>query len=107
MYWHKNSAEFKALCLQAYNVATKNLDIELSKKHDKPLAIIADIDETILNNTTYNEWLIKENESFNQENWTKWVNRIFKVSLPIYYNITSLSAISRTDFFKDTRDLML
>ena len=28
MYWHKNSAEFKALCLQAYNVATKNLDIQ-------------------------------------------------------------------------------
>ena len=82
MYWHKNSAEFKALCLQAYNIATKNLDIELSKKHDIPLAIIADIDETILNNTTYNEWLIKENESFNQENWTKWVNKKTATAIP-------------------------
>ena len=24
MYWHKNSAEYKALCLQAYNIAKKN-----------------------------------------------------------------------------------
>ena len=82
MYWHKNSAEFKALCLQAYNVATKNLDLELSKKHEKPLAIIADIDETILNKTTYNEWLIKEKVSFNQENWTKWVNKKTATAIP-------------------------
>ena len=50
MYWHKNSAEYKALCLQAYNIARKNVDLELSKKHEKPLAIIADLDETIFNN---------------------------------------------------------
>ena len=46
MYWHKNSAEYKALCLQAYNIAKKKLEQELSKDYEKPLAIIADIDET-------------------------------------------------------------
>ena len=48
MFWHKNSAEYKALCLQAYNIAKKKLDLELSKKHEEKLAIVADLDETCL-----------------------------------------------------------
>ena len=48
MYWHKNSAEYKALCLQAYNSAKNKLDLELLKNIDETLAIVADIDETIL-----------------------------------------------------------
>ena len=58
MYWHENSAEYKALCLQAYNAAKNKLDIELSKNIDETLAIVADLDETILNNTPYNDCLL-------------------------------------------------
>ena len=82
MYWHKNSAEYKALCLQAYNAAKNKLDIELSKNIDETLAIVADLDETILNNTPYNEMLIKENASFNQENWSDWVNKKIATAVP-------------------------
>lgn len=82
MYWHKNSAEYKALCLQAYNIARKNIDLELSKKHEKPLAIIADLDETIFNNTPYNEMLIEKNTSYNQENWSNWVNKKVATAIP-------------------------
>ena len=82
MYWHKNSAEYKALCLQAYNIAKKKLELELSKDYEKPLAIIADLDETIFDNTPYNEMLIKENKSYNQENWSEWVNKQIATSIP-------------------------
>ena len=82
MYWHKNSAEYKALCLQAYNAAKNKLDIELSKNIDETLAIVADLDETILNNTPYNEMLIEENTSFNQENWSDWVNKKNATAVP-------------------------
>ena len=82
MYWHKNSAEYKALCLQAYNSAKNKLDIELSKNTDETLAIVADLDETILNNTPYNEMLIEENISFNQENWSDWVNKKIATAVP-------------------------
>ena len=82
MYWHKNSAEYKALCLQAYNAAKNKLDIELSKNIDETLAIVADLDETILNNTPYNEMLIEENTSFNQENWSDWVNKKIATAVP-------------------------
>ena len=82
MYWHKNSAEYHALCLQAYNAAQNKLDNELSKTHDKQLAIVADIDETILNNTPYNEMLINENAVFTQENWANWVNKKTATAIP-------------------------
>ena len=82
MYWHKNSAEYKALCLQAYNAAKNKLDIELSKNIDETLAIVADLDETILNNTPYNEMLIEENTSYNQENWSHWVNKKIATAVP-------------------------
>jgi len=82
MYWHKNSAEYKALCLQAYNAAKNKLDLELSKNVDETLAIVADLDETILNNTPYNEMLIEENTSYNQENWSHWVNKKIATAVP-------------------------
>ena len=46
--WTQNSAEYRALCYQAFNAAKMNLDaiFFFEKKHDKPLAIIADVDET-------------------------------------------------------------
>tara|TARA_B100001175_G_scaffold166684_1_gene141304 strand:- start:24 stop:641 length:618 start_codon:yes stop_codon:yes gene_type:complete len=82
MYWHKNSAEYKALCLQAYNAAKTKLDMELSKDHEKKLAIVADLDETIFNNTPYNEMLIEKETSFNQENWSNWVNKKIATAIP-------------------------
>ena len=82
MYWHKNSAEYKALCLQAYNTAKIKLDLELSKDHEKKLAIVADLDETIFNNTPYNEMLIEEEATFNQENWSNWVNKKTATAIP-------------------------
>ena len=43
MYWHKNSAEYKALCLQAYNIAKKKLELELSKDYKKLLINIFNV----------------------------------------------------------------
>ena len=83
MYWHKNSAEYKALCLQAYNTAKIKLDLELSKDHEKKLAIVADLDETIFNNTPYNEMLIEDDATVNQENWSNWVNKKTATAIPV------------------------
>lgn len=82
MFWHKNSAEYKALCFQAYNIAKKKLDFELSKEHEKKLAIVADLDETIFNNTPYNEMLIEKNTFYTQENWSDWVNKEIAKAVP-------------------------
>ena len=81
MYWQKNAAEYHALCIQAYNLAKMKVDQALVTNSEKPLAIIADIDETVLNNLPYNEMLIEKNTTFTQENWAAWVYE--KTALPI------------------------
>src|SRR5882762_5770579 len=51
--WQQKAAEYKALCYQAYNLAKLRLDIILLQQHSKPLAIVTDIDETVLDNSPY------------------------------------------------------
>ena len=81
MYWQKMSAEYYALCIQAYNMAKLKIDKALINSSKEPLAIIADIDETVLNNLPYNEMLIERGESFSQKTRSEWVNK--KESTPI------------------------
>jgi 5'-nucleotidase (lipoprotein e(P4) family) len=82
MYWQKNAAEYHALCIQAYNLAKMKVDQALDTNSEKPLAIIADIDETVLNNLPYNEMLIETNTTFTQENWAAWVHKKTAVPIP-------------------------
>ena len=94
MYWQKNSAEYYALCIQAYNIAKIKIEKTLTSSSDKPFAIIADIDETVLNNLPYNEMLIDTGESFTQKTWSEWVNK--KEAKPIPGSL---------DFFKYVEEL--
>ena len=52
--WIQRSAEYKALCQQAYNIATERLVAATSTplaSGEKRWAIVTDIDETIVDNT--------------------------------------------------------
>ena len=53
------------------SIARLNLDSFLSsdKKYNKPLAIITDVDETVLDNSPYDGKLILNNTSYNRESW--------------------------------------
>lgn len=76
------SAEYEALSYQAYNIATSKI-IEI--KEDFPdrldLAIVLDIDETVLNNSPYQAKLIHENISYDSC-WNEWCNSALAKSLP-------------------------
>lgn len=76
------SAEYYALCIQAYNMAKLKIDKALITSSKEPLAIIADIDETVLNNLSYNEMLIETGESFSQKTWSEWVNNQEATPIP-------------------------
>jgi 5'-nucleotidase (lipoprotein e(P4) family) len=52
--YHQSAAEYRALCYQAYNLATDRLKILIAAEGDKPTAVILDIDETVLDNSSYN-----------------------------------------------------
>ena len=72
--WQQLSAEYKALCFQAFNIAKLQLDkaIEENKNSNKPLAIVTDIDETLVDNSPFNAKMIKDNVEYHKENWIKW-----------------------------------
>ncbi len=72
--WQQNAAEYRALTYQAFNLAKLRLDIILknNKKPTKPLAIITDIDETILDNSPYSGKQIQLDEAFSKSRWLKW-----------------------------------
>lgn len=82
LYWQKHAAEYKALCIQAHNIAKSKIDQALKQSHDKPLAIIADIDETVLSNLPYNEMLIDSYLNFTQKTWSHWVNKQIATPIP-------------------------
>lgn len=70
--WYQTSAEAKALYLQGYNIARRNLDQSLQEQSAKPRAIILDIDETVLDNSPYQAYNAMHNKTF-PSCWNKWV----------------------------------
>ncbi|MCR9103153.1 MAG: 5'-nucleotidase, lipoprotein e(P4) family [bacterium] len=72
--WQQHAGEYKALCHQAFNLAKFQLDEILvrSNREGKPLAIITDIDETLINNSPYNAKMIETDEEYSKEGWIKW-----------------------------------
>ena len=64
LLWMQTSAEYRALCYQGYNTALELVRSakESFKSGDKPLAIILDCDETVLDTTPYDAAII-DNDS--------------------------------------------
>lgn len=74
--WQQKASEYKALCFQAYNSARVQLDILLKEQHNKPLALVTDIDETILDNSPYQVHSSLKNEEYSDSSWIVWTKRI-------------------------------
>lgn len=72
LLWQQQSAEYKALAHQAFNLAKIYLDKVRTNNHKKPAAIITDIDETILNNTPYTARMVRDDVNYTKKTWTDW-----------------------------------
>ncbi|WP_223786608.1 5'-nucleotidase, lipoprotein e(P4) family [Marinicella meishanensis] len=71
--WQQHAAEYRALCYQAYNVAKQRIDWVLANHDsDLPLAIIADIDETVLDNSPYSSRMILDDINYSRPTWYEW-----------------------------------
>lgn len=70
--WIQRSAEYKALCHQAYNIAKMRIDEEIASKPSRPLAVITDIDETILDNSPNSVYQALKGKDYEDESWDKW-----------------------------------
>ncbi|RYE00907.1 MAG: 5'-nucleotidase, lipoprotein e(P4) family, partial [Sphingobacteriaceae bacterium] len=70
--WMQRSAEYKALCFQAYNLAHLRLDLALDQPSAKPRAIITDIDETVLDNSPHDITEALAGKDFDLKTWKAW-----------------------------------
>lgn len=74
--YKQTAAEFYALCHQAYNLARMRIDLALAQHQpgDRPLAVITDMDNTILHAMSYWGYLINEGRDFFDDAiWDEWV----------------------------------
>jgi 5'-nucleotidase (lipoprotein e(P4) family) len=71
--WQQTSAEYRALCYQAFNLATLRISEIPSKELKKGnLAIVTDLDETILDNSCREAQLIMDHRVHTSANWKEW-----------------------------------
>lgn len=72
LLWQQNAAEYKALTHQAYNLAKFELDKLTQRHYKRPIAIVTDIDETVLDNSPYNARMVRNNSHYTKETWIAW-----------------------------------
>lgn len=70
--WQQRAAEYKALCFQAYNMAKFRIDEAVKQQAGKPLAVVTDIDETLLDNSPEDARAAINNEDFSTAKWKHW-----------------------------------
>ena len=75
-------AEYRALCYQTFNLAKMNLDKSLSQKQSQKQAIIVDCDETIIDNSAYEVFLLGKNFGYSSKTWIKWMDAAEAKAIP-------------------------
>jgi predicted secreted acid phosphatase len=83
--WFQTSAEYRALSYQTYRMAEMQFDRWsdiLEKRADgkaylpgsvRPVAIVLDLDETVIDNSGFQAFCARQGTSFNDELWLAWV----------------------------------
>jgi 5'-nucleotidase (lipoprotein e(P4) family) len=82
LLWQQRSAEYKALCFQAYNLAKLRLDEALKNPGSKPLAVVTDIDETVLDNSPYDAMRAIHNQEYSLATWKAWTAKAQSDTVP-------------------------
>jgi len=80
--WLSNSVEAKAVATEAFQLAQIRLDQALADTSwsatgqtdaaSKPVAIIADLDETLLDNSGYESWTVKTGKDYSSKDYDAW-----------------------------------
>lgn len=84
--WTQSSAEYRALALQAFNLARLRVDQDLaqhrSRRRAARPAIIVDADETVLDNSRFQAELILRGIAYTPQAWTAWCDRAEAGAVP-------------------------
>jgi 5'-nucleotidase (lipoprotein e(P4) family) len=80
--WFQQSAEMKALYYQSFNWAERELKRQIEEGADRPLAVILDIDETVLDNSPQTARQILDDQPYNSGMWDEWCSLTEAEPLP-------------------------
>ena len=83
--WSATAAEYGALCYQAFNLATFRVEqaLKRNKTVGKPLAVVTDVDNTIVHAASYWAYLINnEIDFFDDASWDRWIPRNLITPVP-------------------------
>ena len=81
--WMQASAEYKALSYQAFNLAKIQFDQYASQhKGSKKIAVIVDADETVIDNSGYQAWLIGKDFGYSSKTWGEWMDAAEAKAMP-------------------------
>ena len=70
----QTSAEYRACCLQAYNLAADRLKANLATRGENanPPAVVFDLDETVLDNGGFQTRQLRSGRAYDQKFWDEW-----------------------------------
>jgi 5'-nucleotidase (lipoprotein e(P4) family) len=80
--WQQRSAEYKALCFQAYNLAKMRLNEAIRTEGAKPFAVVTDVDETLLDNSPYDAARADSNLEYSSQTWRAWTAKAIADTVP-------------------------
>jgi acid phosphatase len=82
--WNQRSVEYRANALTVFALARIRLDEALADKswtaapgeqkgdyQNLPPAVVLDVDETVLDNSLYQVWMLKNNQTFSTKTWNQ------------------------------------
>jgi acid phosphatase len=71
--YFQTSGEYVASCLQVFDMARSSLSkkLDAQEANSKPIAIVSDLDETLLDNSAYQSWLARKGKGYSEESWQR------------------------------------
>lgn len=97
--WYQNSAEMKAIYIQSFSWASKIVREKLEQSASLPLAVILDIDETVLNNSPQTAQQIVDGVPFSNKMWDEWCQLSEAEPLPGALSFTVWAAEMGVELF--------
>ena len=93
--WTQRAVEYKANALTVFALARIRLDEALADKgwtaapaeqtgdfRNLPLAVVLDVDETLLDNSKYQVWMMRANQSFSTKTWNQFCAAQVSTAIP-------------------------
>lgn len=81
-FWVERSAEYQAIVVQTYRMATAHVEAAARGRQSGSWAAMLDADETVLNNVAYQVERERAGLAYTAESWNAWVKRREATPLP-------------------------